>query len=192
MRKKLNNQYFILRHGQTLWQTKEKKIIYSWPDVPPVKLTEKGQKQIKIAAKKLKKYHLDLIYSSDIYRTRQSSDIVAKDLNLKIKLDKRLRDINLGVYHGRLKKDFYQDFRLSIKRFSQKPKRGESWNDVKKRLLAFLKEIEKKHKKKKILVVSHGDPLWLFEGLVKRWPNERLIREALKGNYIKVGELRKI
>ena len=127
MKKKLNNSYFILRHGQTIHQTKKKPQIYKWPDKPPVKLTEKGVKQIKKVAKKLKKEKIDLIYSSDIYRTRQSAGIVAKELGLKVKFDKRLRDINLGIYRGGFKKDFYQDFPDPEERFSKKPPRGESW-----------------------------------------------------------------
>jgi len=192
MKLRLNNHYFILRHGQTIHQEKEKDFIYNWPDKPPTKLTRKGINQIKKAAKKLKSQKIDLIYSSDIYRTRQTAGIVAKKLGIRVNFDKRLRDINLGIYHGRLKKDFYQDFLLSAKRFSQKPKRGESWNDVAKRLLDFLKEIDKRNKNKRILIVSHGDPLWLFQGLVKKWSKKRLIKEVSTDNYIKTGELRKI
>lgn len=192
MKKRFNNHYFILRHGQTIQQVKRKDFIYNWPDKPPVKLTRRGIKQIEKAAKKLKSQKIDLIYSSDIYRTRRTAGIVAKELGIRVNFDKRLRDINLGIYHGRLKKDFYQDFFLSAKRFSQKPKRGESWNDVEERLLNFLREIEKKNKNKRILIVSHGDPLWLFQGLVKGWSKKRLIKEVSTDNYIKTGELRKI
>ena len=192
MKKKLKNQYFILRHGQTTQQTKKEKFTYKWPDAPSVKLTKKGKKQIEIAAKKLKKDKIDLIYSSDIYRTQQTAKIVANELGLKINFNKRLRDINLGIYHGRPKKEFYRDFPSLSKRFHLKPKKGESWDDVKKRLLNFLKEIDKKHKNKKILIVSHGDPLWIFEGIIKGWPNRKLLKELFKGKYIKVGELRKM
>jgi len=192
MKKRFNNHYFILRHGQTTQQVKRKDFIYNWPDKPPIKLTRKGINQIKKAAKKLKSQKIDLIYSSDIYRTRQTAGIVAKKLGIRVNFDKRLRDINLGIYHGGLKKDFYQDFLLSAKRFSQRPKGGESWNDVAKRLLDFLKEIDKKNKNKRILIVSHGDPLWLFQGLVKGWSKKRLIKEVSTDSYIKTGELRKI
>ena len=192
MKPKLNNQYFILRHGQTSQQVKRKKFIYNWPDIPPAKLTKKGIGQIEKSAKKLTSQKIDLIYSSDIYRTRQTAGIVAKRLKVRVNFDKRLRDINLGVYHGRLKKDFYQDFILSAKRFSQRPKGGESWSDLEKRLLNILKEIEKKNQQKIILIVSHGDPLWLFQGIVRGWSKERLIKEVSTKSYIKTGELRRI
>jgi broad specificity phosphatase PhoE len=191
---KLRNHYFILRHGQTIYQAKKERFTY-----PPlseniaVKLTNKGEKQIKIAAKSLKKTGIDLIFSSDFFRTRQTSKIVAKKLGIKkITLDKRLRDINLGIYHGGLEKDFYRDFPSEAKdRFNKKPKKGESWNEVIKRMLGVLREIERKYKEKKILIVSHGDPLWLLEGTVKNWSETKLLKHR-KIDYIKVGELRQL
>lgn len=196
MKKNFKNKYFILRHGQTTQQKKNKKFIYKWPDTPPAKLTKTGISQIKKAAKRLKKKRIDLIYSSDIYRTRQTSKIISKELGLRLVFDKRLRDVSLGIYHGRLKKDFFCNssfgIKSGIKRFSKKPPKGESWNDVKKRLLKFLKETERKHKKKTILIISHGDPLWLLEGILKGFSNKRLLNDISKGNYIKVGELRKL
>ena len=189
---KLDNKYFILRHGQTTQQVKRKDFVYNWPDKPPVKLTIKGISQIKKAARVLKRKKIDIICSSDIYRTRQTADIVAKELGLRINLDKRLRDINLGAYHGRLKKEFYRDFPDIKKRFTKRPKKGESWNDLKERVLDFLKEIDKKHKSKKILIVSHGDPLWLLEGIIRNFSNKNLLAEIFKGRFIKTGELRKL
>lgn len=193
MKKKLRNQYFILRHGQTTQQTQRERLTYNWPDKPPVKLTKKGKKQIKTAAKKLKKKGLDFIYSSDIFRTRQTAGILVKELGLKVKFDKRLRDINLGIYHGGLKEKLYQDFPDPKKRFHQRPKEGESWNDVRKRVLHVLQEIDKKHKNKKILIISHGDSLWILEGAVKGLTNQELLdKNFVKKNYIKVGELRRL
>lgn len=190
---KLNNQYFILRHGQTIYQKKKRDFVYPWPDNPPVRLTREGKKQIENLAKKIRKFKIDYIFSSDIFRARQSAEILAKKMGKKINFDQRLRDINLGIYHGRPKEEFYRDFpRMDKKRFSKVPPKGESWNQVKKRVLSFLKEIEKKYKNKKILIVSHGDPLWLLEGAIKNLSNQELLNEILKGRYIKTGELRKL
>jgi broad specificity phosphatase PhoE len=193
---RLKNKYFILRHGQTIYQTKKKDLMYpAYPEKPPVKLTRKGEKQIKTAAKKLKKIGIDLIFSSDFFRTRQTAKIVAKELNInKISLDKRLRDINFGIYYGQTKEEFYRCFpRYSKKRFCKKPLGGETWLDCQKRMVDFLKKVDKKHKNKNILIVSHGDPLWLLEGAVKNLSLTKLlkIRRSEVGR-IKVGELRKL
>lgn len=192
---KLRNQYFILRHGDTTYQIKKERFVYpALPQNMKIRLSDKGKKQIKIVAKRLKKEAIDLIFSSDFLRTKKTARIVVKEINIKkVNFDKRLRDINLGVYHGKQKTDYYRDFPIidSKKRFNIKPKEGESWNDVKKRLLNFLKEVENKYQGKKILIVSHGDPLWLFEGTVKGRPRRKMISDR-KNNYIQKGELRKI
>ena len=79
-----------------------------------------------------------------------------------------------------------------------RPKKGENWIDVRKRLLNFLRDIEKKYKSKRILIISHGDPLWLFEGIIKRKTNQELLDQVFKyknfknNHYIEMGELRKI
>jgi len=183
-----------LRHGETNYQVKKKSFVYpSWSNKPLVKLTKKGEGEIKNLIPKIKKLKIDLIYSSDIFRAKRTAEIVAKELGLNIILDKRPRDINLGVYHGKTKAEFYRDFPDPKKRFSKRPQGGESWNDVKKRMVDFLTKIDKKYKNKKILIISHGDPLWLLEGVIKGMTNQELLDEIfIKKNYIKVGELRKL
>ena len=192
---KFRNKYFILRHGQTVFQTKNKEFMYPWPETAPVKLTKKGEGQIKKSAKFLKAKMIDVIYSSDVFRTRQTAGIVAKELGLKVIFDPRLRDINLGIYHGGKKKEFYRDFqRDNPKRFSKRPKGGESWNDLKRRMKDFIRSVDKKYENKNILIISHGDPLWLLEkAVVKGLNNQELLREiSLKKKYIQPGEVRKL
>jgi len=187
------NQYYILRHGQTIYQTqRKKKKMYEWPEKKPVLLTKNGENQAKKAAKELRKKKIDLIYSSDIFRAHQTAEIVAKDLGVKVIFDKRLRDINLGIYHGGSKENFYRHF-SPPERFYKKPPKGETWNDCKKRMLSILKEIDRKHKNKNILIVSHGDPLWLLNGAVNGLTKKELLNQIFAGKtYLKTGEWRKI
>lgn len=190
----MRNTYFILRHGETVYQTRKREIVYPWPETAPVKLTEQGKRQIKKSAKLLKRKGIDIIYSSDTFRTHQTAEIVAKELGLKIIFDPRLRDINLGIYQGGKKKEFYRDFPItSKKRFSQKPKGGESWNDLKRRTKDFTRSVDKKYTNKNILIISHGDPLWILEGMIKDFNNQELLDEIfVKKNNIKTGELREL
>ncbi len=184
-----------MRHGQTIYQTKKKNFVYPpFPEKPPVKLTKKGEKQIKKALKKLKKRKIELIFSSDFFRTRQTAKMAAKETGIKkINFDRRLRDDNLGVYRGGKKYRFYRDFpRNSQKLFYQRPKQGENWPDIQKRMTSFLRSVERKHRDKNILIVSHGDPLWLLEGAVKNWSKNKLLKLKLSGRGIKPGELRRL
>lgn len=188
----MRNKYYLLRHGKTIYQTKKKGTIYPARDSTAIRLIKKAEREIKKLAKKMKNLRIDFIYSSDFFRAKQTAEILTKELSKKIIFDKRLRDINLGIYHGKSKKEFYHDFPRNLKeRFYKKPPKGESWRDCQKRIFGFFKEIDKKYKGKTILIVGHGDPLWLLEGAVKSWTIEKFIKTS-KANYIQPGELRKL
>lgn len=184
----MKNKYILLRHGETIYQTKKEKFLYPWPDFIN-NLTEKGKKQTETVAEKLKNKKIVLIYSSDFLRTRQTAEIVAKILGLKIIFDKRLRDINFGIFQGK-ETDKYRNFFVNKKqRFFKRPPRGESWRDVRKRMIDFIKDIEKKYKNKTILIISHGDPLWLLFGTLKGLNEEGLLeKKHIKDFYFEVGQ----
>ena len=139
----MQNTYFILRHGQTNYQLKPEKIFYPWPESSPILLTKKGEKQIAAAAEKLKPKRIDLIYSSDITRTRQSAEIVAQELKVKVILDKRLREINVGIFRGRRTKEYRRYFSSPEEGFWKIPPQGENLRDCQRRMFNFLKEIDK-------------------------------------------------
>lgn len=194
MRKQLENKYFILRHGQTTHQIKNPNVAYYWPeDRPPASLTEKGRKQIEKKAKYLKGKKINLIFSSDVLRTRQTAGIVAKKLNLNIQQDKRLRDVNWGIFQGKSAKEAWGFYNHQMeKRFKKAPPGGDSWNDVKKRMVDFIKEIDKKYRKKNILIVSHGDPLWLLDSWAQEIDNKEALKSRKEGCPIKLGDLKEL
>src|SRR3989344_2659982 len=158
---KLHNIYYLMRHGQTAYQAEKKHLLYPNFKGTPVFLSKKGIKQVEASANKLK--------------------------NEKINFDKRLRDTDFGFWHGKRKEDFFVGFPLlSRKLFYKRPKGGEKWPDCKKRMKSFFKEIEKKYKNKTILIVSHGDPLWLLEGYIKGYSVDYLA-DHKKKLFLKTG-----
>ena len=190
---KLKNTYFILRHGENTYLVEKPDFAYPKYDNRTIKLTKKGVDQIKTALEKIRKIGIGAIYSSDFFRTRQTAEIVANGLGLKINFDKRLRDVNLGVFFGRPKKELYAEFLNPLERFIRRPKNGENWNDLGKRMIDFLKDTDKKHRGKKILIVGHGDPFWLLEGSLRGLNRKELLKKKFtKEDYIRVGELRKL
>ena len=192
---KLKNIYYLLRHGQTNCHVKTPDFLYpKWLAVgPDIRLTDKGKDQIKKSVKELKNKKISFIYSSDFFRTRQSAKIASDLLKTKVHFDKRLRDVNLGTYHGKKKEEFYRDFPLNDikKRFSKKPPKGESWIELRKRVRSFIGDMEKKYEDKNILVVSHGDTLWMMNGMIRNKTDKEMIKETINKEYIKVGELKK-
>lgn len=189
--KTLNNTYYLLRHGRNVHQTKLKDICYGWPDdETPCELDEVGVKEVTASGIKLKDKKIDLIYSSDILRTKQTAEIVASILGIKkIAYNIKLRDLNWGIFAGGPKKtalDFYQN----RNRMDESPENGESWGDLQKRVSEFLMEIDEKNKNKNILLISHGDAILLLEAWLNDWSLEEIL-EQRKG-MIQTGELRKL
>lgn len=192
---KLKNNYFLLRHGKNIHQTTKKDIIYEWPDDPePCVLLEEGKAEAEAAGYVLKNQNINLIFCSDVCRTKKTAEIVAEIIGFsknKIIYDARLRDINWGILGGKTKKQAWEFFNGDpLRKFEQAVPQGESWNDCQSRVLNVLTEIENKYAGNNILIVSHGDPLWLLECYFKGLNYE----EALKyrERLIKTGEVRKL
>ncbi len=192
--KELKNKYFLLRHGQNTHQIKDIKTIYFWPDGdPPYALTELGKSQIQEKSLQLKSKKIDLIFSSDILRTKQTAEIVGQELGLEPKFDQRLRDTNWGVFQGKSMEQAWAFYNHNMeKKFIIAPSEGESWHDVKTRVIGLLKEIEEKYNQKNILIVSHGDPLWLLEDWMNELNQEQSLKRRKNGCPMKVGDLKEI
>jgi len=186
----MKNKYYILRHGESL--ANRKKIISCWPEIIPSPLTKKGKGQIKIAAKKLKNKKINLIFSSDLLRTRQTAGIVGKELKIKPRYDKRLREYNVGIFNGKAIEEFRKFLPIGMKRFKIEPPKGETYFDIKERMCDFLKEIDERYSDKNILIISHQLPLSLLEGKIKGFSNQNIIGRYFKLKKIKTGELRKL
>jgi len=179
-----------MRHGETKYQVTKSNILYSQKEQFTLSITPRFKKIIKEKAKKLKEKNIDLIYASDFYRTKQTAEIVAKELGLKIKLDKRLRDTDFGIFSGEPASKYKAMFFSKLQRFSKRPPKGESWRDVKKRVVSFLKEVDKRHKNKTILIVSHADSLWLLAGFLKGLTEKEMLEQKNpEGIWFDVGRI---
>ncbi len=189
---KVRNSYFVLRHGHTDYTADSMDIIYPKSTHFELGITEQGKEDVRKLIPILKEKKIDLIFASDYLRTQITSKIIAEALNLKIISDKRLRDVNLGIYQGRKKQEYHDNITLK-KMFEEGPEGGESWIDCINRIEGLIKDIEKQHQNKNILIVSHGDPLWLLErGIVRKDNIDKLLEERFSVPIIKPGELRTI
>ncbi|MBD3282469.1 MAG: hypothetical protein GF387_02565 [Candidatus Portnoybacteria bacterium] len=184
----MNNTYYIIRHGEA--ESNRDQFCSSWPEKVTNPITEKGEKKIKKQAKKLKKENIDIIFSSPLLRTKQTAEIIAEELNLKISLDERIREHDCGIFNGRTVEEWNNFFKTKKEKFTKRPPNGENRRDIKERLESFLKETEEKYNNKNILIVSHEGVLLIFQGIIKNLSEEEMANnEKLK---LKPGECRKI
>ncbi|MBI2627162.1 MAG: class I tRNA ligase family protein [Parcubacteria group bacterium] len=192
---KNKNTYYLLRHGLTTRNEDKNYIVNSVLQKDSYHLTEEGKKQIETTVLNLKqKEKIDIIFSSPFLRTKESAEIAGKTFHHPIQVDERLREIGHGeICEG---KTHAGPCPLSEPRksFDDKHSQGEeSWNDVRQRITEFVTEVESKYRNKKILVVSHADPLWLLKGVLDVEPDKNLLEQKSKGInwYPKLAELLK-
>lgn len=193
---KLQNNYFFLRHGENNHMVEKPNICYpAKGNLDKIYLTKKGKEQIKKAALELKEEKIDLIFSSDFLRTKETSLIVAEEIQIKkedIIFSSELRDGNLGVYHGKPKENYRKEIGALPSSYNKKPKDGESLKEIEERVVNFLIRIDRKYRGKNILIVGHGHPLWLLEAWIHGIRISDMNKNGIRKNYIQVGELRKI
>jgi broad specificity phosphatase PhoE len=147
---------WLVRHGQTDWNVEQR--FQGHLDVP---LNEMGIQQAEEAAKRLADKTFDALFSSDLLRTRQTAEIVARQFNLPVQFDQRLREINHGVWQGLLREDVKQKYPTEFAARKTNPvyahaPQGESVNDVAVRMASIADELSQRYPNGNVLVISHG------------------------------------
>ncbi|OGY64323.1 MAG: hypothetical protein A3J53_02270, partial [Candidatus Harrisonbacteria bacterium RIFCSPHIGHO2_02_FULL_40_20] len=186
------NKFFIARHCEG--EHNVTGILTCGPEKNGngAKLTEKGLGQAEKIAADLKKEEIDVIYASPLTRTQQTAKIIAKKATgAKIIIDQRLTEIQGGVFNGRPIGEYMAFFENKAQRFTKTPPGGENYNDIKKRMIDFVLEVNAKHQNKTILIISHGDPLWVLTGAIQGFKNEKIV-EIEKEVTLATGEYAKL
>ncbi len=158
--KKSGNRYFLMRHGEAESNVLN---IASGKATNEHHLTETGRKRAEESAKEFKE-KVDLIFVSPFVRTKETAEIAREALGLlpeSVIEDARLCELDFGTYEGRSIDDYQKDFPNTPELFDRRPEGGENEMDVKRRVGAFLYELEHTYQGKNILIVSHGDPIWM-------------------------------
>jgi broad specificity phosphatase PhoE len=150
------SELWLVRHGQTDWNVQG--IYQGQSDVP---LNETGRTQARELALKLQGQHFEAIYSSDLSRARETAEILAKHLDLSLKIDRRLREICHGEWEGMHVQDIAVRYNLDMNTPHKRPvdsraPGGESVIEVKERMIAAANDLTSAYPMGQILVVSHG------------------------------------
>ncbi|MSR78627.1 MAG: isoleucine--tRNA ligase [Candidatus Taylorbacteria bacterium] len=153
----------LVRHGES--EKNIKNVFSSVFEGYP--LTKLGESQARDGVRMLGKEKVSAIYSSPVFRTKQTAEIYGKKLKIKASVDNRLREVNSGQWDEKCFDDewvlkeqkIYKD--LTHEGFYVAPRgsTGESWKQVEDRTVDFFKEIIKKHKRETVVIVSHEGPL---------------------------------
>src|SRR3989344_3904026 len=148
--------YFV--HGTTT--DNEKEISSGWNDV---ELSKLGVRQSIDLWDKVKDKHFDVVFCSDLKRAVQSTKLTFKN-KVKIIQDKRLRECNYGKYNTQPSEivEPVQEQHIT-KRFPN----GESYEDVKDRIIDFLIFLKNNYEGKSVAIVAHKAPQLALDVLLK-------------------------
>lgn len=184
MRLKKGNTYILMRHGHAT--SNEKQLIDSNVDSSAAHLTQEGRVEVEKTLEELrsKKITVDLIVSSDFPRAEETAKIISLGLGASVVFDAHLRELNTGVFNGKSVKEYHSFFQNPIERFSKVPENGETLRDVRGRMIKFIKELEEKHEGKTIMIISHGDALWMLESALLNLSDEDSLAWG-NDNYLK-------
>lgn len=148
------NVYFV-RHAESEGNSKER---HQGPDAP---LSEEGKNQAKFVAGRLKDLKIDVIYASPYLRTKQTAEIIAKELKLPIEYWEEIRERKRPSEAEGLKYDdpkaseIYEITRKNQIKADWKYSDDESFNDLLKRAKNVEEHLLKHHKDQNVLCISH-------------------------------------
>lgn len=153
--------FYVMRHGEATSNIERR--LTSYPEIIESHLTDLGKQQVENSVDSLRGLGINLIISSDQPRAKETAEIVAKALNVKIEYHEGLREISFGKYNGQSALPYRALFKNVSDKVDVRPEGGESWADLHSRMSLAVEDILKKYEGKKVLIVSHGDPITLIE-----------------------------
>lgn len=163
-------------------------------------LSEKGQKEANEVGLRLKQYSIHSMYVSDLRRTKETADIVAKHISVEPIHTLGLRERNLGIFGDLTFDEIKSKWPEKAVQFSSNADidwnglEGESIRDVHKRFQKFMDEIESKHPDETLLFVTHSGIIYtILKDLYHFFPQDSwmdvghtsiTILEKVNGNYV--------
>lgn len=161
--------YFV-RHGESEANTRH--VISNRESL--FGLTDLGQGQAKVLAKRLKDISFSAIYSSPVRRARETAEILSRALRLPYQVTEALREYDCGILEDqsdkaswRLHREIYEDWTLNHN-YQRQPDGGECFEDIRERFVPFIEALIHNgvENNDHILCVGHGGLFQLMLPLV--------------------------
>ncbi|MFQ7001323.1 MAG: histidine phosphatase family protein [Clostridium sp.] len=150
-------EIYFTRHGQTVWNLTKR-----LQGSANSELTEEGIERAKILSERLKAIDLDCIYTSPIKRAYETALILKGNKDIDVICEEGLRELSFGEYEGHTEEELLKEGRgqeiakIFNGEMDVKCPKGETLEELYKRVGIALDNILAKSDNKKILIVSHG------------------------------------
>jgi probable phosphoglycerate mutase len=147
----------LARHGETDWNLERR-----WQGHADRPLTSTGRAQARALAALLDGGRLDGVYSSDLARARETAELAVASFGLGVRLDERLREVDVGEWTGLTPAEVEARYPTGAKRRRAGGigwEHGETYEAMGARVQESLRSIAAAHRGGRVLVVTHGGPV---------------------------------
>jgi broad specificity phosphatase PhoE len=144
----------LARHGETDWNSERR-----WQGHSDQPLNDRGREQARELADSLVGRRIDAVSSSDLWRARETAEIVAGRLGLPVEIDRGLREVDVGEWSGLVHTEIETRFPEGFRRWQEGLhgwEEGETYDAMGVRVVTALLAIAARHESETVLVVSHG------------------------------------
>jgi broad specificity phosphatase PhoE len=165
----------LIRHGESVSDV-ENRYGGAFDD----KLTAKGEAQARKLSEKVSRKGIEIIYSSNLSRARETAEIIGKHLDRPIQSIESMRERNFyGILTGLRKDEAAKKFPEEVKKltlYRNTIHSGETYDEFRTRIIFSIDNISRGNHKI-VAIVTHGGPI------------SCIVRELLKlGEFKKIGD----
>ena len=151
----MTTHLIFIRHGMSTWNEARR-----WQGSANPPLSESGRRQVELLARRLARWKIDYLYSSDLARAAETAEIIGTALGIQPISDSLWRERGFGALEGLTSEEIAAQYPEVWASRMMGPIAGvpgaEPQSDVIARSLAACSNILAQHQGQKVAIVSHG------------------------------------
>ena len=186
-------KFILVRHGETIWNAAKR-----FQGQSDINLSEKGRWQAMRTGEHLAGEQIDVVYASNLIRCIDTAKLILYGRDLDIAVRPELRELSFGEWEGLTYQEISAKSPGALERmrdngFDFRPPGGETWSEMRDRVVGVYEEIKRDHANKTVLVVAHINPVRVMLGEVLGSNLKTAFRLPLKNcsiNILEVGPKR--
>jgi probable phosphoglycerate mutase len=158
-------ELLLVRHGETDWNRERR---FQGHADPP--LNETGREQAHTLAAELAGEPIELVYTSDLARARETAEIIAARIGADVVALRELREIDVGEWQGLTWPEIeerHPDGAQAWREHGSGWEAGETQAELGERVVAALRRIVARHPSQRILVVGHGGTIRAIRAFIE-------------------------
>lgn len=164
----------VVRHGETEWN--KMKRVQGMTNIP---LSQHGQRQARLVARRLRNLRISAIFSSPLDRAKSTANAIGAACRVPVTVDESLREINFGDWEGCTFEEIgaRDPEMLAVWNATPHlctPPNAETLLQVAERSAAFVERIKDLYESGTVVAVSHSVPCKAMTALCLGLPLSRI------------------